>query len=239
MPKSEELATEFKSLQELAMKIDENPDLANEPVEAKPALESRPEPAIQEGEKESSEEVQETEPVEAADTAEIEPEQIAPTDSEKGRKDKERWTGNSQVRQEGNQEAKRVKAEADAKVRKADERARKAEEEAAKLRAKPAEVPHKDKRGYTVEDYESFANTQEEEGNWQQARNARQEAAALRQEAYNAEWHANRLKTIEENSELRNMDSPLTKEADRLLAEPDNPYFTRVTGFKYAVAQAK
>jgi colicin import membrane protein len=239
MPKSEELATEFKSLQALALKIDENPDLANEPVEAKPASESRPEPAIQEGEKDSTEEVQETEPVEAADKAEIEPEEIAPTDSEKVRKDKERWNRNWQVMQERNQEAKKVKAEAEAKIKEADERARKAEEEAAKLRSTPAKVPYKDKRGYTVEDYEAFANSQEEEGNWQQSRSARQEAANLRQEMYTAEWLANRQKEIEANPDLRNMDSPLYKETQRLLDEPENPYFTRTTGIKYAVAQAK
>lgn len=220
------------------MKIDSDPDF--DASEAKPVSESRPAP-VEENKEEKSEpeEVGETEPVEAADTAEIEPEEIAPTDSEKVRKDKERWNRNWQVMQERNQEAKKVKAEAEAKIREAEGRAAKAEEEAAKLRQKPPEIPIKDKRGHTLEDYERAIEANEKEGNWEAAKFAREEADLLRRETYQSQWLAHRDKVIEANPELRNLDNPLTKETQRLLDEPDNPFFTRVSGMSYAVAQAK
>jgi hypothetical protein len=239
MPKSEELASEFKSLQDLAIAIDEHPDQAEELIAAKQAPESRPEPVADDRSEEKEAPKEETPEVEAADTAEIEPEEIAATDSEKVRKDKERWNRNWKVYQERNEEAKRVKAEAEVKVREADERARKAEEEAAKLRSKPPEIPVKDDEGYTVEEYEGFAAKQEEEGNWEQVKIARRKADTLRRKTYESQWLAHRDKVIEANPELRNMDSPLAREAQRLLNEPDNPFFTRVSGMSYAIAQAK
>jgi colicin import membrane protein len=238
MPKSDELATEFKSLQELAMKIDEHPDQAEELAAAKQAPESRPEPVADDKVEELAPE--ETSPeAEAADTAEIEPEEIQATDSDKVRKDKERWNRNWQVMQERNQEARKVKAEAEATIREANERARKAEEEAAKLRAEAPKIPYRDEHENTVEDYEAHAEKQEQEGNWQQARAARIAAGKLRWEIFKAEWEANRAPILEANPDMRNMDSPLAKEVERLIREPDNVYVTRTTGLKYAVAQAK
>lgn len=233
MPKSEESVSEFKSLQELAMKMDADPDF--EPAEATKAPESRPEP-VQEEKVETTEPMEETPEVEAADTAEIEPDKPEPGDSDKIRKDKERLARNWQEMQKRNEEAK-------SKVAAAEERARKAEEEAAKLRAKPAEIPVKDRRGYTVEDYENYAAKSEEEGNYQQAKNAREEAQILRQQIFEdkfkSEWQANVAQMVEAHPDLANPTTALNKEVEKLLREPDNIYITRSSGIKSAVAQAR
>ena len=213
------------------MQMDSDPDF--EPAPAKAATESRPEPVQDDKEKEAPAEIP---PVEAADTAEIEPDKPEPGDSDKVRKDKERLARNWQEMQKRNEEAK-------SKVAAAEERARRAEEEASKLRAKPAEIPHKDRRGYTVEDYEAFASSQEQEGNYQQAKNAREEAAILRQtiaeEKFRSEWQATVQSQIESNPDLANPTTALNKEVERLLREPDSVFTTRSNGLKFAVAQAK
>ena len=215
------------------MKMDENPDF--EPAEATKAPESRPEPVQEEKVTEPKEETPEVEP---AVTAEIEPEdiEVKEGDSDYVRKEKERFAKNWKTYQQRNEESK-------AKVAAAEERARKAEEEAAKLRRAPAELPYKDRRGFTVEDYDNYATAQESEGNYQVAKNAREEAALLRQEVmekqFLSKWQATQAEMVEANPDLANPTTALNKEVEKLLREPDNVYITRPTGLKAAVAQAK
>ena len=212
------------------MKIDSDPDF-DDSAEATKAPESRQEP-VQE-EKVEEEAPKETPEVEAADTAEIEPDKPEPGDSDKVKKDKERFARNWQEMQKRNEEAK-------AKVAAAEERARKAEEEAA-VSSSPRNSL-RDRRGFTVEDYDNYATAQEMKATTV-AKNAREEAVLLRQEVaekqFLSKWQATQAEMVEANPDLANPTTALNKEVEKLLREPDNVYITRPTGLKAAVAQAK
>lgn len=123
------------------------------------------------------------------------------------------------------------------------EELKKAREELASIRQQPPKLAHKDERGYTAEDYESYASKAEEDGDIKSARVARQEAQLLRQKVAYAEfsnkWQQTQAEMVKENPDLTNLESPLAKEVTRLLSEPLSVFKSRPDGLKYAVQFAK
>jgi hypothetical protein len=223
MPKSEETAAEFKSLQDLAIQLDAEGevDLPDAKKVGKPQL-----PPVQDEEPE----VPEAPEDKSADTADTEPEE------EVEDKDKSRLARNWK-------EFQKEKEESRARIAALEERTKKAEEEVTKLRSRPAEIPHKDRRGHTVEDYEGFAAQCEKDGDYEKARNLREEANYLRGEISKAEflsgWQATQQKMVEENPDLGNLQSDLAKEVNKLISDPESIFITRPTGLRDAVKQAK
>ena len=120
---------------------------------------------------------------------------------------------------------------------------RKAREELAAIRSTPPQPAHKDERGYTAEDYESYASKAEEDGDIKSARVARKEAQLLRQKTAYAEfaagWQKVQAEVVRENPDLNNLETPLAKEVTRLLQEPASIFKTRPDGLKFAVDYAK
>ena len=177
MPKSDELATEFKSLQELAMKIDEHPDQAEELVAATKAPESRPEPV-------ADDKVEETAPRRRlprwnpprrrkSNQKNIEPRE---GDSDYVRKEKERFAKNWQIYQKRDQESK---------TQSPGSRGTRPQGGGGSKQASllPAKNPFtRTSAGTRSEDYETYADAEEQEGDWQVAKNAREEAIIARQE---------------------------------------------------------
>jgi hypothetical protein len=198
----------------------ETAETTEEPVPAQTKTE--PERAETETVEESEEETEETEEAEE-DYGDETPEQ------KRKRKDAERFDRNWQ-------DFQREKTE----IR---EELKKAREELAELRSQPATPSHKDERGYTAEDYESYAEKAEEDGDIKTAKFARQEAQTLRQKGAYAEfmagWHKTQAEMTKENPDLTNMETPLAKEVVKLLDEPQSIFKTRPDGLKYAVQFAK
>ena len=101
----------------------------------------------------------------------------------------------------------------------------------------------KDERGYTAEQYETYAEKAAEEGDVKTAKIALQEAKILRQKEAYAEyengWRKIQAEMVKENPDLANLESPLYKEVTQFLNEPDSIFKTRHDGLKHAVAYAK
>ena len=123
------------------------------------------------------------------------------------------------------------------------EELRKARDELAAIRSEPPKPVHKDERGYTAEDYDSYAEGAEERGEIKEARVARKEAQLLRQKVayaeYSAGWQKTQTEMVKENPDLTNLESPLAKEVTRLLNEPMSIFKSRADGLKFAVSYAK
>ena len=120
---------------------------------------------------------------------------------------------------------------------------RKAREELAELRKQPTGPSNKDERGYTAEDYDSYADKAEEDGDIKTAKVARKEADLLRQKTAYAQfldgWQKTQAEMIKEHPDLTNMETPLAKEVTKLLDTPQSIFKSRPDGLKYAVAFAK
>ena len=174
---------------------------------------------VEEGEEAETEEVEDTEDEDSEETP----------DQKRKRKEAERFDRNWQEFQREKQESR--------------EEMRRLREELAELRQKPCTPSQKDERGYTAEDYDSYATKAEEDGDIKTAKVARKEAEILRQKSAYAEFVAGWQKTqgelVKEHPDLTNLESPLAKEVNKLLDEPQSIFKMRPDGLKYAVSYAK
>ena len=256
MPENNEQRAEFEAFQKMAadadskgLNADANIDLANylapspaktvpdtaretkvSPVEVPDEAKTKTEPERAETEtvEGEAEEVETEEETEEEETEETPEEELTPAER-RLRKDQARLAKNFQEfqreKQEGREELRRMR------------------EELAELRAKPSGPSQKDERGYSAEDYDSYAEKAEEDGDIKTAKVARQEAQILRQKtAYNefvAGWQKTQGEMVKENPDLVNLESPLAKEVSKLLDEPQSIFKTRPDGLKYAVSYAK
>ena len=250
MPENNEQRAEFEAFAKMAadadkqgLDADSNIDLANYlapspaktvpdtaketkvasvevPDEAKTKTE--PERAETETVEEGEEETEEVEDTEDEDSEET-------PDQKRKRKEAERFDRNWQEFQREKQESR--------------EEMRRLREELADLRQKPSAPSQKDERGYTAEDYDSYATKAEEDGDIKTAKVARKEAEILRQKSAYAEFVAGWQKTqgelVKEHPDLTNLESPLAKEVNKLLDEPQSIFKMRPDGLKYAVSYAK
>lgn len=171
---------------------------------------------------------EEGEEVETEEIEETPEEELTPAER-RLRKDQARLAKNFQDFQREKQESR--------------EELRRMREELAELRTKPSTPSPKDERGYSAEDYESYATKAEEDGDIKTARFARKEAEILRQKNAYAEFVAGWQKTqgelVKEYPDLTNLESPLAKEVTKLLDEVNSIFKTRPDGLKYAVNYAK
>jgi chromosome segregation ATPase len=252
MPENNEQRAEFEAFQKMAadadakgLSGDANIDLANylapspaktvpdtaketkvSPLEVPDETKTKSEPERAETETVEGEEV-ETEETEE-ETEETPEEELTPAER-RLRKDQARLAKNFQDFQREKQESR--------------EELRRMREELAELRAKPSTPSQKDERGYSAEDYESYAEKAEEDGDIKTAKVARKEAEILRQKNAYAEFVAGWQKTqgelVKEYPDLANLETPLAKEVVKLLDEPQSIFKTRPDGLKYAVSYAK
>ena len=248
MPENNEQKAEFEAFQKMAadadakaLSGDANIDLANYlgpsqantvPDTAKETKVSPLEVPEQTDSTKSEPERAETETVEESEEEEIEEteeESDETPEQKRKRKDAERFDRNWQ-------DFQREKTE----IR---DELRKAREELAELRKQPTGPSNKDERGYTAEDYDSYADKAEEDGDIKTAKVARKEADLLRQKTAYAQfldgWQKTQAEMIKENPDLTNMETPLAKEVTKLLDAPQSIFKSRPDGLKYAVEFAK
>ena len=254
MPDSNEQRAEFEAFQKMAADADQkgldadaNIDLANylapspaktvpdtaretkvSPVEVPDETKTNTEPARAETETVDEGEEVETEEIEDTEEEETPEEELTPAER-RLRKDQARLAKNFQDFQQEKTESR--------------EEMRRLREELAELRQQPRTAAEKDERGYTAEQYETYAEKAAEEGDVKTYKIALQEANILRQKEayaqYETGWRKTQAEMVKEYPDLANMESPLYKEVSQFLDEPQSIFKTRHDGLKHAVAYAK